>query len=175
MALRTVWQRLGRSDLADGGRSGVVQKKIDVSEEKLWKRWRQSGTSVNDLFFKANIPLPHSCSSTLASFVIFQCDGFFFWLQLNVLHRLYPQTLLICFSPVRHQMLINLNASPASKPFLGSHILPTLCTKLPLTSRVTLQIKASIDNTGVLLQIKGSVSLWEFRHISFQMVTLTGR
>lgn len=72
-------------------------------------------------------------------------------------------------------MLINLNASPASKTFLRSHILPTLCTKLSLTSRVTLQIKASIDNIGVLLQIKGSVSLWEFLHISFQMVTLTGR
>lgn len=72
-------------------------------------------------------------------------------------------------------MLINLNASPASKTFLRSQILPTLCTKLLLTSRVTLQIKASIDNTGVLLQIKGSGSLWEFVHISFQMATLAGK
>lgn len=72
-------------------------------------------------------------------------------------------------------MLINLNASPASKTFLRSQILPTLCTKLLLTSRVTLQIKASIDNTGVLLQIKGSGSPWEFVHVSFQMATLAGK
>lgn len=52
-------------------------------------------------------------------------------------------------------MLINLNASPASKTFLRSQILPTLCTKLLLTSRLTLQIMASIDSTGVLLQIRG--------------------
>jgi len=71
-------------------------------------------------------------------------------------------------------MLINLNAAPASETFLRSHVLPTLCTKLPLTSRVTFQIKASIDNTGVLLQIKGRVSLWEFLHISFQVGTLAG-
>lgn len=35
LVLRTVWQGLGSSDLADRGRSGMVQKKIDSSEEKL--------------------------------------------------------------------------------------------------------------------------------------------
>lgn len=73
-------------------------------------------------------------------------------------------------------MQANVNASPASKTFFRSQILPILCTKLLLTSSVTLQIKVSIDNTRILLQIKGRsrISVGAL-HVSFQMATLAGK
>lgn len=112
------------------------------------------------------------------NFLIFQHDYFFFsgcsW---TFLPDSSPQTPLICFfTPARHQPLINLSASPASKNFLQEpHTAHAAHKAAAGIKQVPSQIKASIDNTGVALQIKGSASPWEPLRIAFQMVTLTAR
>ncbi|EOA97879.1 hypothetical protein Anapl_11684 [Anas platyrhynchos] len=70
----------------------------------------------------------------------------------------------------RHQPLINLSASPASKNFLQEpHTAHAAHKAAAGIKQVPSQIKASIDNTGVALQIKGSASPWEPLRIAFQM------